>query len=165
VLTAGPIKPAELDKECKIDIEGLPTDTNRDAAVKPNKTSLILACSQETVFEHVNNNPPPKPFVWKQSDCGKVTLEIKVGALDLKSEWPDFPSFIRDFKNNQGKKVFYRREFDFQKRGQFTGYGINYISVNYKFSPGNQVGCVLGGGPAKKPPVPDNIIEMSSDKR
>jgi len=122
------------EQSYNVSIKGLPTDTNREATVKPHRTRLELRCS-DGVQEMVNYNfPVSKAFLWDPEKCSDVRLEIDVADIRLVKQYAGyhaFPMFLRDFQT--GERIFFTNEFS-NEREALKRARIKYIRVNYEFS-------------------------------
>lgn len=117
-----------------VGIRGLPTDSNKDARVKPHATRLELLCSGSSQ-ELVNHNyPVAKTFQWSPESCSEVTLQIEVGDLVLTRHYPGpqgMPEFLKDLKG--GRRSFTPRDFPRQEQG-LQRLGVKSITVNYQIT-------------------------------
>lgn len=117
-----------------VGIRGLPTDSNKDARVKPHATRLELLCSGASQ-ELVNHNyPVAKTFQWSPESCSEVTLQIEVGDLVLTRHYPGpqgMPEFLKDLKG--GRRSFTPRDFPRQQQG-LKRLGVKTVTVNYQIT-------------------------------
>ncbi|GFO58121.1 type VI secretion system protein ImpL [Geomonas silvestris] len=117
-----------------VGIRGLPTDSNKDARVKPHATRLELLCSGSSQ-ELVNHNyPVAKTFQWSPESCSEVTLQIEVGDLVLTRHYPGsqgMPEFLKELKG--GRRSFTPRDFPREQQG-LERLGVKTVTVNYQIT-------------------------------
>ncbi|MCM0082091.1 type VI secretion system protein ImpL [Geomonas sp. Red32] len=140
------VQAAAMSKQTSytVGIEGLPTDSNSDAGVKPHATRLELQCGSSTQLLTNLNYPTGKTFNWSPDSCGDVTMQIEVGDLVLTRRYSGpqaFADFLESFPG--GRRTFYPRDFP-GERSALEKMGIKYIRVNYR---------VIGSGAVLKTKV------------
>jgi len=121
-----------------VGIQGLPTDANAEARVRPHATRLELQCGGSSQTLANQNYPAGKTFNWSPDNCGDVLFQIEVGDLVLTRRYlgpQSFPEFLQSFPG--GQRVFHPADFPGEKPA-LERMGIRYIKVNYQF---------IGSGP------------------
>jgi type VI secretion system protein ImpL len=117
-----------------VGIQGLPTDANHEAKVKPQATRLELQCGASSQARANLNYPVGKTFNWSPDTCGDVTLQIEVGDLVLTKRYAGpqgFPEFLESFAG--GTRTFSSHDFP-GERAPLQKMGIRQIRVNYQFT-------------------------------
>jgi type VI secretion system protein ImpL len=146
-----------------VSIKGLPTDTNKDAQVRPHATNLEIKCTDKSLRLDNLNYPVSKTFDWSPQNCGDVIFKIKVGNLILTRNYTGdlaFPRFLKDF--SKGHRVFFPSEFP-KEQAALRRMGIKYIKVKYELTGHRPVlGLLTSGKPTKvvsrAPRVPEDIV-------
>lgn len=134
-----------------VTVQGLPTDTNPDARVKPHLTRLHLQCADGPQTLENLNYPITRVFRWSPGVCGDVTLQIEVGNRILKKQYPGemgFPSFLMDFPG--GRHTFRAAEFPGEGVA-FQEMGIRYVRVNFRFTGEGGVIRMARSAPGRPP--------------
>jgi len=117
-----------------VGVEGLPTDSNPEARVRPHATRLELQCGSSAQSLTNLNYPVGKTYNWSPDQCGDVTLQIEVGELTLSQRWAGpqaFPEFLHSFAT--GQRTFSPGSFP-GERSALERMGIRYLRVNYKLT-------------------------------
>ncbi|GFO66908.1 type VI secretion system protein ImpL [Geomonas limicola] len=117
-----------------VGIRGLPTDSNRDAKVRPHATRLELLCSGSSQQLVNQNYPVARTFQWSPENCSDVTLQIEVGDLVLTRHYPGaqgLPDFLRDVQG--GRRSFPAHEFPSEQQA-LKRLGVKTITVNYQIT-------------------------------
>jgi len=134
-----------------VKIRAYPTDTNRDAKLRPHATVLELQCAgQSTRLENLNY-PVAKTFVWTPQSCGDVVFQISVGNLVLTKTYTGynaFAKFLDEFKS--GQRTFSREEFP-SEEAALRRLGITYIKAKYQFQGHRQALEMLYAAPGRPP--------------
>lgn len=139
-----------------VQISGLPTDTNKEAQLKPHATRLELQCADGTQVLTNLNYPVTKTFVWKPDQCGDVVFQIEIGEHVLTKTYTGsraFAKFLQDFRN--GQHTFHPNDFP-EKRAVLKGLGIRYIRVRYRFRGSRPILALAQGMSAR---VPEKIVD------
>jgi type VI secretion system protein ImpL len=134
-----------------VKIRAYPTDTNRNATMRPQSTLLELQCAQQRLRLENLNYPVAKTFAWSPQECGDVTFQISVGNLVLTktySGYNAFAKFLDEFK--KGSRIFYREEFP-SEEAALKRIGIKYIKAKYQFQ-GHQAALQLLYSAPGRPP-------------
>ncbi len=142
----------------KVKIEGVPTDTNPDAAVIPHVTRLEMECAGGVQNLEYYNYPAAKVFEWSPSECGDVSLKVTIGDLTLRRDYNGFRAFARflgDFRS--GQHTFYRADFP-SESAVLKRMGIKFFKVKYKISGGGPVISLLNVDTGR---VPEVIVSCS----
>ncbi len=137
-------------------ISGLPTDTNKEAQIKPHATRIELQCADGSQVMTNLNYPITKTFIWKPESCGDVIFQIEVGDHVLTKTYTGsraFAKFLQDFRT--GQHTFYPKDFP-EKRAVLKGLGIRYIRVRYRFKGSRPVLALLQGMSTR---VPEKIVD------
>jgi len=116
-----------------VTVIALPTDVNREAALKPQETKLELQCSSGNQILVNLNYPISRGFAWSPSACGDVILKINIGNLTLTKQYvgfEGFPRFLEDFRD--GQRIFHPEDFPDQKDA-LERLRIRFIRVQFKF--------------------------------
>lgn len=142
-----------------VTIEGLPTDVNPEATIKPKATILEMHCSNGGQTLKNYHFPIRELFNWSPKICSDVVLQILVKDFVLTKTYSGdngFPDFLRDFRS--GQHTFRTRDFPGQ-REKLEGLGISHIVVKYRFR-GN--GAILGRPSAApiKQEAPREIVKI-----
>ncbi|MBJ6724531.1 type VI secretion protein IcmF/TssM N-terminal domain-containing protein [Geomesophilobacter sediminis] len=122
-----------------VGIQGLPTDANPEARVRPHATRLELHCAAGSQQLANLNYPVGKTFNWSPEGCGDVQLQIEVGDLVLTRNYPGpqgFPEFLQAFSG--GQHTFTPRDFP-GERSALERMGIRYLRVAYHLTGSEQV--------------------------
>ena len=137
-------------------IEGLPTEVNKGALIKPHATHVELQCASKSQKLSNYQFRTGKSFHWTRETCENVVFEIEVSDMVLIKEYwgrQGFPSFLKDFRT--GKKKFYPRDFP-NHQSSLKRLGIKYITVNYKFAGNKPVLDLTRATPGR---VPSRIVK------
>ena len=159
VLNRGRVSQQAISGSYRMLLSAVPTDVNSGATVKPHLTKLSINCSTGFIEFENRNFPTRKRISWSPQDCGDVSLQIHVGDLVLEKRYPGyngFVKFLRDFRS--GRKVFRPQNFVAQ-RNQLKGYGVNTITVGYRFSGQNSVLKLALKDPSS---IPSHITDKTS---
>jgi type VI secretion system protein ImpL len=117
----------------KVLIEGLPTDANSDARLKPHATHLELQCGSLIQILDNYHFPVSNNFIWSPQSCSDVIFKIEIGDIVLTRHYRGpqaFVDFLEDFQ--RGYRTFKPWEFP-RERKALEDMGIKYIKANYKF--------------------------------
>lgn len=134
-----------------VKIKAYPTDTNRNARLRPHATMLELQCGDETTRLENLNYPVAKTFVWSPQSCGDVTFQISVGNLILTKRYTGynaFAKFLDDFKT--GQKRFSAEAFP-NEQAALRRLGISYIRARYHFQGHQEALQMLYTAPGRPP--------------
>jgi type VI secretion system protein ImpL len=134
-----------------VSIRAFPTDTNRDAKLRPHSTLLELQCAGQTTRLENLNYPVAKTFVWTPQSCGDVLFQISVGNLVLTKTYTGynaFAKFLDEFKT--GQHVFMSAEFP-DDEPALRRMGITYIKVKYQFQGHHEALEMLYAAPGRPP--------------
>jgi type VI secretion system protein ImpL len=115
-------------------LNALPTHVNQDARAFPFATILTLQCAPEPKTLANYNFPATGAFTYIPSQCGDVSLMIKVENLTLTKVWTGpnaLPQLLLDFYD--GQKTLTPDDFPGQKSA-LDALGIKAINVRYQFS-------------------------------
>lgn len=135
----------------RVKIRAYPTDTNREAQLRPHSTVLELQCADGNTRLENLNYPVAKTFNWSPQSCGDVLFQISVGNLVLTTNYTGhyaFAKFLNDFKT--GQRIFKRDEFP-SEEAALRRIGIRYIKAKYQFQGQNAVLALLYAAPGKPP--------------
>jgi type VI secretion system protein ImpL len=137
-------------------IKAEPTDTNDDAAVKPEATRLELVCADQTVLLENYNYPKEKVFTWApESEC-EVIFSIQFRNLVLTRRYTGkkaFPKFLKSF--SRGRVKFLPSDFP-EHQDDLKRMGVKFIRVRYQFKGHQSVIRLLHAGPGS---VPTEIVQ------
>ena len=150
-LTKGAVAASPKKSSYSVKIRAYPTDTNRDAKVRPHATLLELQCSDKNTRLENLNYPVAKTFVWSPSSCGDVMFQISVGNLVLSktySGYNAFARFLNEFKT--GQRTFNRSEFP-SEEAALRRMGIKYIKAKYQFQGHRPALKMLYAAPGRPP--------------
>ena len=150
-LTKGAVAASPRKSSYSVKIRAYPTDTNRDAQVRPHATMLELQCSDRSTRLENLNYPVAKTFVWSPSSCGDVTFQISVGNLLLTktySGYNAFARFLNEFKT--GQRTFDRSEFP-SEEAALRRMGIKFIKAKYQFQGHRPALEMLYAAPGRPP--------------
>jgi type VI secretion system protein ImpL len=139
-----------------VTIEGIPTDVNPEAHIRPHATHLEIQCADKVLKLDNFQYPVRKSFEWSSASCGDVLFQIEVGDLVLTKKYTGpyaFPEFLRDFRS--GQRLFYPSEFP-KEQYALLSLGIRYIKVSYRFDGHRPVLDLLGAAPGK---TPERIVD------
>ncbi len=132
-LTKGARAARPKKRKYNVKIRAYPTDTNRNAAMRPQSTLLQLQCADRRMRLENFNYPVAQTFTWSPRECGDVTFQISIGNLVLTKTYTGFAAFakfLHAFKN--GSHVFYRKDFP-SEAAALKRIGIKYIKPRYQF--------------------------------
>jgi type VI secretion system protein ImpL len=132
-LTKGARAAKPKKKNYPVKIRAYPTDTNRNAQLRPHATVLELQCADKRTRLKNLNYPVAKTFTWSPQDCGEVNFQISLGNLVLTKRYSGhhaFAKFLHEFK--KGSRIFYREEFP-SEEAALKRVGIKYIKAKYQF--------------------------------
>ena len=139
-----------------VKIKADPTDTNEDAAVKPEATRLELVCADQTILLENYNYPKEKVFTWApESEC-EVIFSIKFRNLVLTRRYTGknaFPRFLKSF--SRGRVKFLPSDFP-EHQDDLNRMGVKFIRVRYQFKGHQSVIGLLHAGPGR---VPTEIVQ------
>ncbi len=155
-------EPEPVQTNYVVSIEGLPTDANKDAQLRPHATILEIQCANRSLRLENFNFPVSKTFDWSPQDCGDVIFKIEVGDLVLTQNYKGdlaFPTFLKDF--SKGYRVFFPSEFP-QEQAALKRMGIKYIKAKYQLTGHEPVIRLLKSPKPRRPapgipPVPEGI--------
>ena len=150
-LTKGAVAASPKKSSYSVKIRAYPTDTNRDAKIRPHATLLELQCSDKSTRLENLNYPVAKTFVWSPSSCGDVVFQISVGNLVLSKTYTGFNAFARflhEFKT--GQRTFNRSEFP-SDEAALRRMGIKYIKAKYQFQGHKPALAMLYAAPGRPP--------------
>lgn len=134
-----------------VKIRAYPTDTNRNATMRPQSTVLELQCAGKRLRLENLNYPVAKTFSWSPRDCGDVTFQIFIGNLMLTKTYSGFNAFAKfldEFK--KGSRIFYREEFP-SEEAALRRLGIKYIKAKYQFQGHREALQMLYDAPGRPP--------------
>ena len=145
-----------------VKLNALPTGVNQNARISPYATFLTLHCA-DGVQELANYNyPGTTEFNWSLETCGSTTLQIELGHITLRKQYPDpnesdpnkpdskgFGLFLNDFKD--GRRIFTTQDFPNQKK-QLENEGVLAVDVNYEFFGQKPIIQMLDDVPMVAPP-------------
>ncbi|HEY4372869.1 MAG TPA: type VI secretion protein IcmF/TssM N-terminal domain-containing protein [Burkholderiales bacterium] len=117
-----------------ITFNALPTHANQDAKSFPFATILTLQCAPEPKVLTNYNFPSVGSFTYVPTQCGDVSLQIKLDNLSLTKLWTGpnaLPQMLLDFYD--GEKNFTPDDFPGQKAA-LTAANIKSISVRYQIA-------------------------------
>ncbi len=132
-------------------IRAYPTDTNKNAKLRPHATVLELQCAGSSTRLENLNYPVAKTFVWAPQSCGDVIFQISVGNLVLTKTYTGynaFAKFLDEFKT--GQRTFARREFP-SEEAALRRLGITYIKAKYQFQGHREALKMLYAAPGRPP--------------
>jgi type VI secretion system protein ImpL len=146
-----------------ISVEGLPTDANKSARIRPHETNLEIQCGNKTQRLDNFQFPVRKTFQWSSQNCGDVVFKIKVSNMTLTRKYKGdkaLPKFLKDF--SKGHRVFFPSEFP-NEQAALKRLGIKYIKAKYRFSGHRPIIKLLEPSEPKKvaaklPPLPEDIV-------
>ncbi len=150
-LTKGAQAARPRKSKYSVKIRAYPTDTNRDAKLRPHATVLELQCAGESTRLENLNYPVAKTFVWTPQSCGDVVFQISVGNLVLTKTYTGyiaFAKFLDEFKS--GQRTFSREEFP-SEEAALRRLGITYIKAKYQFQGHREALEMLYAAPGKPP--------------
>ena len=150
-LTKGAKAARPTQSSYNVKIRAYPTDTNREAQLRPHSTVLEMQCADQKIRLENLNYPVAKTFTWSPQGCGDVIFQIAVGNLLLTKAYTGhnaFAKFLNDFKT--GQRVFYRNEFP-SEEAALRRLGINYIKAKYQFQGQRQILQLLYSAPGSPP--------------
>ncbi len=123
----------EREQRHRVRIEALPTATNEEAVHKPSRTAVQLRCADEDQDLENYNFPVSGVFNWDTA-CDDVVMEIDIGRYTLERRWEGqhgFPEFLSEFRTGQQRY----RPADFPRHEQILeDYGVEHITVGFRFS-------------------------------
>ncbi len=134
-----------------VKIRAYPTDTNRNASMRPHATLLELQCAGESTRLENLNYPVAKTFVWSPQSCGDVLFQISVGNLVLTKSYTGynaFAKFLDEFKT--GQRIFKNNEFP-SEEAALRRLGIKYIKAKYQFQGHRKALEMLYSAPGRPP--------------
>ncbi len=132
-------------------IQGLPTDVNREARIKPHATHVELQCADKTQELDNYQYPVTKKFRWTPETCGDVVFQINISDMVLTKRYTGsqaFPRFLRDFRT--GARIFHPEDFP-EYESALKRLGIKFIKVRYRLSGYKPVLQLLHSGPGAVP--------------
>jgi type VI secretion system protein ImpL len=150
-LTKGALAAVPRQSSYRVKIRTYPTDTNRDAKIRPHATLLELQCGDRITRLENLNYPVTKTFVWSPADCGDVVFQIFVSNLVLTKTYTGytaFAQFLEDFKT--GQRSFDPSAFP-DEEAALRRMGISYIRAKYQFQGQRPVLQVLYDAPGRPP--------------
>jgi type VI secretion system protein ImpL len=150
-LTKGAKAASPRKSRYSVKIRAYPTDTNRNAKIRPHATLLELQCSDKSTRMENLNYPVAKTFVWTPSSCGDVVFQISIGNLLLTktySGYNAFARFLEEFKS--GQRTFKRSEFP-SDEAALRRMGIQYIRAKYQFEGHRPALQMLYAAPGRPP--------------
>lgn len=158
-----------VGNEFVVNINTLPTGVNIDAAISPYATFLDLHCADGVQTLSNYNYSDGKQFKWSLESCGDVALQIDLGHVSLRKEYPGpkgFSQFFADFRD--GHRVFVASEFPNQE-SLLRKESVEAIDVNYEFFNHEPVLRVLNSVPLDPPKEiaqcwPKNRVVVEQDK-
>jgi type VI secretion system protein ImpL len=139
-----------------VSIEGLPTDINKKAQLKPDATHLEIQCADKIQRLDNYNYPVRKTFDWSPLSCGDVVLQIGFKNFVLNKKYTGynaFPRFLRDFRT--GHRLFFPNEFP-DKQAALKRLGIRHIKVKYQFRGHRKVMALLTDASGS---IPTDIVK------
>jgi type VI secretion system protein ImpL len=150
-LTKGAQAAKPRKKSYNVKVRAYPTDTNPDAAMRPQSTLLVMQCADKRTRLENFNYPVAKSFAWSPQECGDVTFQISVGNLMLTKTYTGynaFAKFLHAFKT--GSHTFQRSDFP-SEAAALRRFGINYIKVKYQFQGHRPALAELYSAPGRPP--------------
>ncbi len=150
-LTKGASAAHPAKSSYRVTVRAYPTDTNRQAKVRPHSTVLDLQCADHNMHLENLNYPVAKTFTWSPQTCGDVLFQISVGNLRLTKLYSGhyaFAKFLNDFKT--GQHAFNRSEFP-SEEAALRRMGIKYIRAKYQFQGHKPVLRLFYSNPGRPP--------------
>jgi len=117
----------------QLTITAQPTSINPGAKAKPFATLLTIQCAAGAQAINNYNFPVSSSFAWAPSQCGEVSLQIKIDTLVLTKKYPGplgVARFIHDFHG--GVHQFDATDFPSMATA-LDALGIRQIGVHYNF--------------------------------
>lgn len=117
-----------------VTFNALPTHVNQDAKAFPFATILTLQCAPEPKILTNYNFPSVGSFTYTPTQCGDVSLQIKLDNLSLTKLWTGpnaLPQMLLDFYD--GEKNFTPDDFPGQKAA-LDALNIKTISARYQMA-------------------------------
>lgn len=150
-LTKGAKAAKPRKKSYSVKVRAYPTDTNPDAAMRPQSTLLVMQCADQRTRLENFNYPVAKSFAWSPQECGDVTFQISVGNLMLTKTFTGynaFAKFLHAFKN--GSHTFRRSDFP-SEAAALRRFGIKYVKAKYQFQGHRPALAELYSAPGRPP--------------
>ncbi len=142
-----------VGSQFSVRLNALPTGVNQDANISPYATFLTLHCA-DGVQELANYNyPGSTEFNWSLETCGDTTLQIELGHITLRKQYPGpkgFGKFLDDFRD--GRRIFVAKDFPETQRKLLKNEGVLAVDVNYEIFGQGPVIQMLDAVPMQAPP-------------
>lgn len=140
-----------VGNEFTVKLNALPTGVNQNAKISPYATFLTLHCAKGMQELANYNYPGSTEFNWSLESCGDTTLQIELGHVTLRKQYPGpkgFSLFLNDFKD--GRRIFVADEFPDQKK-LLENEGVLAVDVNYEIFGQEPVIQMLDSAPLTPP--------------
>jgi type VI secretion system protein ImpL len=150
-LTKGAQAARPRKKNYHVKVRAYPTDTNRDAAMRPQSTLLEMQCADKRIRLENFNFPVAKDFTWSPQECGDVSFQISVGNLVLTKTYRGynaFAKFLHAFKT--GSHTFHRSDFP-SEEAALRRIGVKYVKAKYQFQGHRAALRMLYSAPGRPP--------------